>query len=114
MKNYLARRGNVVYNEVMNTNESINYAVADETIKAAEVMIAALQSMRAAGDVNEWHWVDADKIFRSAVRSANLAMETAEAAEKYDLSNAYEAASMKFGDERAAVEGDLYHLRNAA
>ena len=102
-----------MHNEVMSTNEVINYAAADQAIKAAEAMLVALQSMRAAGDVNEWHWVDADKIFRSAVRSANLAMETAEAAEKYDLSNAYAAASMKFGDERAAVECDLYQL-NAA
>ena len=98
----------------MSTNESINYAVADQAIKAAEAMLVALRSMRAAGDVNEWHWVDADKIFRSAVRSANLAMETAEAAEKYDLSNAYEAASMRIGDARGAVNCELYHLRNAA
>jgi hypothetical protein len=41
-------------------------------------------------------------------------METAEVAEKYDLSNAYAAASMKFGDERAAVECELYQLKNAA
>lgn len=98
----------------MNTNEIINYAAADKAIKAAEAMLVALQSMRAAGDANEWHWVDADKIFRTAVRAANLAMETAEVAEKYDLSNAYAAASMKFGDERAAVECELYQLKNAA
>jgi len=98
----------------MNTNEIINYAAADKAIKTAEAMLVALQSMRAAGDVNEWHWVDADKIFRTAVRAANLAMETAEVAEKYDLSNAYAAASMKFGDERAAVECELYQLKNAA
>jgi hypothetical protein len=58
----------------MNTNEIINYAAADKAIKTAEAMLVALQSMRAAGDVNEWHWVDADKIFRTAVRAANLAM----------------------------------------
>jgi len=98
----------------MNTNEIINYAAADKAIKAAEAMLVALQSMRAAGDANEWHWVDADKLFSTAVRAANLAMETAEAAEKYDLSNAYAAASMKFGDERAAVECELYQLKNAA
>ena len=106
----------MVYNEVMSTNESINYAVADETIKAAEVMIAALQSMRTAGDVNVQHWVAADQIFRTAGRAANLAMETAEVVEKYDLSNAYEAASMRIGDARGAVNCELYHLRlrNAA
>ena len=104
----------MVHNEVMNTNESINYAVADETIKAAEVMIAALQSMRTAGDVNVQHWVAADQIFRTAGRAANLAMDTAEAAEKYELSAAYEAASMRIGDARGAVNCELYHLRNAA
>jgi len=98
----------------MNTNEIINYAAADKAIKAAEAMLASLRSMRAAGDVNERHWVDADKIFRTAVRAANLAMQTAESFEKYDLSNAYAAANMKFGDERAAAECELYQLKNAA
>ena len=97
----------------MSTNENINYAAADQAIKAAEAMLVALQSMRAAGDVNEWHWVAADQIFRTAGRAANLAMDTAEAAKKYELSAAYEAASMRIGDARGAASCELYRL-NAA
>jgi len=97
----------------MNAFETMHYAAANKAIEAAKAMLVAIEQMRAANDVNEWHWIDANKIFLAAVRAAKIAGETAEAAGKFELADEYMAQNNAFGDARATIEIELYQLKAA-